>query len=37
VDVDGKEIVVFSNDMVRLEDFVDFDPAEVGVDEMVIF
>ncbi len=37
VDVDGKEIVVFSNDMVRLEDFVDFDPAEVGVDEMVSF
>ncbi len=37
VDVDGRQVVVFSNDMVRLEDFVDFDPAEVGVDEMVCF
>jgi len=33
----GKTIKVFSNDMVHLENFVDFDPAEVGVDEMVYF
>ena len=37
VDVDGKQVKVFSNNMVHLEDFVDFDPAEVGVDEMVFF
>ena len=37
LDVDGKQIKVFSNNMVHLEDFVDFDPAEVGVDEMVFF
>ncbi|WP_251318448.1 DNA-directed RNA polymerase subunit beta [Flintibacter muris] len=37
VDVDGKLVTVFSNDMVRLEDFVDFDPAEVGIEEMVSF
>ncbi|MCI8914892.1 MAG: DNA-directed RNA polymerase subunit beta, partial [Lawsonibacter sp.] len=37
VDVDGKQVKVFSNNMVRLEDFVDFDPAEVGIDEMVFF
>ncbi len=36
-DVDGKLVAVFSNDMVRLEDFVDFDPAEAGIDEMVSF
>ncbi len=37
LDVDGKLVKVFSNNMVHLEDFVDFDPAEVGVDEMVFF
>ena len=37
LDMDGKMVKVFSNNMVHLEDFVDFDPAEVGVDEMVFF
>ena len=37
VDVDGREVKVFANNMVRLEDFVDFNPAEAGVDEMVSF
>ena len=37
IDVDGKLVKVFSNNMVHLKDFVDFDPAEVGVDEMVFF
>ncbi|MCI9170723.1 MAG: DNA-directed RNA polymerase subunit beta [Lawsonibacter sp.] len=37
VSADGKEVIVFSNNMVRLEDFVDFDPAEAGIDEMVSF
>ncbi len=37
LDMDGKPIRVFSNNMVHLKDFVDFDPAEVGVDEMVYF
>ena len=37
LDMDGKTIRVFSNNMVHLKDFVDFDPAEVGVDEMVYF
>lgn len=37
VEADGKMVKVFSNNMVHLEDFVDFDPAEVGVDEMVFF
>ena len=37
VDVDGKLVKVFSNNMVRLEDFVDFDPAEAEIDEMVHF
>ncbi len=37
LDMDGKLVKVFSNNMVHLEDFVDFDPAEVGVDEMVSF
>ena len=37
LDMDGKLVKVFSNNMVHLEDFVDFDPAEVGVDEMVFF
>ena len=37
VEVDGRQVRVFSNNMVRLEDFVDFDPAEAGIDEMVFF
>ena len=37
LDMDGKNVKVFSNNMVHLKDFVDFDPAEVGVDEMVFF
>ena len=37
LDMDGKVIKVFSNNMVHLKGFVDFDPAEVGVDEMVYF
>ncbi|MGE4277079.1 MAG: DNA-directed RNA polymerase subunit beta [Lawsonibacter sp.] len=37
LDVDGKIIKVFSNNMVHLKNFVDFDPDEVGVDEMVSF
>ncbi len=37
VDADGKAVKVFANNMVRLEDFVDFDPAEAGIDEMVSF
>ncbi len=37
IEDDGKVVKVFSNNMVHLKDFVDFDPAEVGVDEMVYF
>ena len=37
VDVDNRLVKVFSNNMVRLEDYVDFDPAEAGIDEMVHF
>ena len=37
LDINGKQVKVFSNNMVHLKDFVDFDPAEVGVDEMVNF
>ena len=37
IEDDGKVVKVFSNHMVHLKDFVDFDPAEVGVDEMVYF
>ena len=37
LDIDGKQVKCFANNMVHLEDFVDFDPAEVGVDEMVFF
>ena len=37
LDMDGKQVKVFSNNMVHLEHFVDFDPAECGVDEMVSF
>jgi DNA-directed RNA polymerase subunit beta len=36
--VDGKEVRVFSNGMVRLDHFVDFDPeAELGIRERVRF
>ncbi|MBQ9973852.1 MAG: DNA-directed RNA polymerase subunit beta, partial [Oscillospiraceae bacterium] len=35
--VDNKKIKVFANNMVNMKDFVDFDPAELGVDEMVSF
>ena len=37
LDMDGKVIKVFSNNMVHMKNFVDFDPAEAGVDEMVYF
>ncbi len=37
LEMDGKQVKVFSNNMVHLENFVDFDPAEAGVDEMVSF
>ena len=40
VDVDGREVVVFSNDMVDKKGFValaGFDPADAGIDEMVSF
>ncbi len=37
LEMDGKPVKVFSNNMVHLEDFVDFDPEEVGVREMVSF
>ncbi|MCI9268545.1 DNA-directed RNA polymerase subunit beta [Oscillospiraceae bacterium 44-5] len=40
VDVDGKLVVVFSNDMVNQKGFTaltGFDPSEVGIDEMVSF
>ncbi len=33
----GKNVRVFSNGMVALKDFVDFDPAEIGVKEKVRF
>ncbi len=35
--VDGKNVKVFSNNMVDMKHFVDFDPAEFGVDEKVSF
>jgi len=37
VDVDGKEVKVFSNAMVDLEDFVDFSAEEVEISEKVRF
>ncbi|MDR0446607.1 MAG: DNA-directed RNA polymerase subunit beta [Oscillospiraceae bacterium] len=37
LDVDGRQVKVFSNGMVRLDGFVDFDPAEIGVRERVRF
>jgi len=37
LDMDGKTVKVFSNNMVDLKGFVDFDPAECGVTELVSF
>ena len=37
LDVDGKQVKVFSNNMVDMSKFVDFDPEECGVTEMVSF
>ena len=35
LDVDGRQVKVFSNHMVDMKNFVDFDPEECGVTEMV--
>ncbi|NLV86011.1 MAG: DNA-directed RNA polymerase subunit beta, partial [Clostridiales bacterium] len=35
--VDGKQFKVFSNGMVNMADFVDFDPEELGIKEKVRF
>ena len=35
--VDGKEVKVFSNGMVDMKQFVEFDPAEYGIKEKVCF
>ncbi|MDR0861292.1 MAG: DNA-directed RNA polymerase subunit beta [Oscillospiraceae bacterium] len=35
--LDGREVKIFSNGMVRMEPFVDFDPAELGIRERVRF
>ncbi|MCI8871223.1 MAG: DNA-directed RNA polymerase subunit beta, partial [Lawsonibacter sp.] len=37
LDMDGRPVKVFSNNMVDLKGFVDFDPAECGVTELVSF
>ncbi|MDR1329799.1 MAG: DNA-directed RNA polymerase subunit beta [Oscillospiraceae bacterium] len=37
VEVDGRSVVMFSNGMVRLDGFVDFDPKELGIRERVRF
>ena len=37
LDLDGEPLKVFSNNMVDMKDFVDFDPAECGVTEKVRF
>jgi DNA-directed RNA polymerase subunit beta len=37
LDVEGRNVKVFSNGMVRLDGFVDFDPKEIGVRERVRF
>jgi DNA-directed RNA polymerase subunit beta len=37
LDVDGKPVNIFSNGMVRLDGFVDFDPKEIGIRERVRF
>ena len=37
IDVNGREVVVFSNGMVDMAQFVDFDPAQYGIKEKVCF
>ena len=37
IDVNGREVVVFSNGMVDMAEFVDFDPAQYGIKEKVSF
>ena len=37
LDIDGKQVKVFSNNTVDMKGFVDFDPAECGVEEKVCF
>ena len=37
IDVNGREVVVFSNSMVDMAKFVDFDPAQYGIKEKVSF
>ena len=37
LDMDGKQVKVFSNNTVDMKGFVDFDPAECGVEEKVCF
>ena len=37
LDVDGKQVRAFANNMVDMKNFVDFDPEECGVTEMVFF
>ena len=37
IDVNGREVVVFSNGMVDMAKFVDFDPAQYGIKEKVRF
>ncbi len=37
VNVDGKNVVIFSNGMVDMSKFVSFDPAEYGIREKVVF
>ena len=37
IDVNGREVVVFSNGMVDMAKFVDFDPAQYGIREKVSF
>ena len=37
LDIDGKQVKVFANNMVDMADFVDFDPVECGVEEKVSF
>ena len=37
IDVDGREVKVFSNGMVDMAKFVDFDPKQYGIKEKVCF
>ena len=37
VDVDGAQVKIFSNHMVDMQNFVDFDPKELGIKEWVDF